>query len=361
MPAAPAPASAADPLGKGIGVARGQAMIGEERHDVVVLIPVFNDWVACGMLLEGLDSAMAEAGRRVSVLLVDDGSTLDSAALRTPAAPRALDSVDVLLLRRNLGHQRAIGVGLAWIHENRPCDAVVVMDADGEDDPRVVPQLLERCGRDAQRRIVFAERRRRSEGAVFKVFYLIFKIVHRLLTGLAIRVGNFSVVPYERIGALTTLPDLWSHYAAAVFVSRIPYATVPSDRAKRLGGSSSMNFPSLVNHGLSAIAVFSEVVSVRVLIATLGGVLVTVVAMLLVLGIRIFTDLAIPGWATFAMGLLLLLLVQGIFFALLFSFTVLGNRKAANVLLARDHPHFVAGVVRLPAGTPATASKAAGA
>lgn len=305
----------------------------------VILIPVYNDWAAAARVVAGLRDSLAGAAAATTVLLVDDGSS--------QPAPSALDSaaefaaVEILTLRRNLGHQRAIGVALAWIEQHRPCDAIVVMDGDGEDDPADVPRLLAAWAERGRQVIVFAERTRRSEGLVFRMSYMLFKIVHRVLTGLGVRVGNFSVMPYGRLRALTTVPDLWNHYAAAVFISRLPFTAIPTVRARRLAGRSSMNFPALVSHGLSAISVFSEIVSVRVLLASVACIALALLGIMGVVAIRLFTDMAIPGWATFTTGLLLMLLVQSIGFAILFSFTVLANRKSASVILARDFELFV--------------------
>jgi hypothetical protein len=321
-------------------------------HDapgVVVAIPIFNDWEAAAQVAVRVTRELSHAGVSPTILLVDDGSTLPA-----PASIPGAD-VEILRLQRNLGHQRAIGVALAWIARYRPCDAVVVMDGDGEDDPADVPRLLRRWDESGRRTVVFAERTRRSEGAVFRASYIAFRIVHRVLTGLRVRVGNFSVIPYERLAALATVPDLWNHYAAAVFVSRLPFTALSTVRARRIAGRSSMRFPTLVSHGLSAIAVFSEVVSVRVLLATLVCIAGTVLGVVAVFAIRLFTDMAVPGWATFTTGLLLLLLVQSIMFSILFSFTVLANRKSASVILARDYPLFVDRVEPLPADRTAPA------
>jgi hypothetical protein len=316
----------------------------EYSSRVIVLIPIYNDWVAASRVVGQVERALVAEGSRPSFLLVDDGSSTSVPGDLLPGPESGTSDIEVLSLKRNLGHQRAIGVGLAWIEKHRPCHAVVIMDGDGEDDPTDVPRLMGQWHESGRRTIVFAARTRRSEGAVFRVSYVAFRVVHRILTGLPVRVGNFSVIPYDRLRALITVPDLWSHYAAAVFVSRLPFTTVPTVRAKRLTGISSMNFPALVSHGVSAIAVFSEVVSVRVLLAMLGCVAIAAVGIMAVIAIRAFTDLAIPGWATFTTGLLLMLLLQSIMFALLFSFTVLGNRKSASLILARDFELFVDGV-----------------
>ena len=79
---------------------------------------------------------------------------------------RAIGRVEVLHLRRNLGHQRAIAIGLAFVEAERPrCRAVVLMDSDGEDAPEDVPRLVARCEQEGRRKIVFAERTKRSESA----------------------------------------------------------------------------------------------------------------------------------------------------------------------------------------------------
>src|SRR5206468_7946640 len=114
--------------------------------------------------------------------------------------------------------------------------------------------------------IVFAERTRRSESLLFTFFYHIYRLLHFLLTGRAIRVGNFSIVPYSLLGGIVVDTNLWNHYAASVWMSRARRTTIPSVRGKRIQGSSKLDFTCLVVHGLSAIACYSEVISVRLLL-----------------------------------------------------------------------------------------------
>jgi len=60
-------------------------------------------------------------------------------------------------------------------------------------------------------------------------------------------------------------------------------------------------------------------------------------------GVRWFTDLAVPGWATFTVGLLLVLVVQLLSFATLFAFLIASRRSSLNFLLTRDAPYFILG------------------
>jgi hypothetical protein len=141
------------------------------------------------------------------------------------------------------------------------------MDADGEDRPEDAAALVARCREQDNDRIIFAERTRRSESSLFQAFYRTYQLLHWLLTGIRVRVGNFSVVPALHLPALVTLPALWNHYAAAVFQARLPRHLVPTKRGSRYSGKSKMNFVSLIIHGLQALSVFIEVVAVRLLIA----------------------------------------------------------------------------------------------
>src|SRR5262249_32599838 len=147
--------------------------------------------------------------------------------------------------------------------------------------------------------IVFAKRVKRSETKIFRIFYSLYKTLYYLLTSHSESIGNFSVIPACRLCSLVVVSELWNHYAAAVLKSRQPYALVPTQRAKRLEGRPQMNFVQLAIHGLSAMSVYGDVIGARLLVATFVLIFITMVALACVVSIRLFTNLAIPGWATF--------------------------------------------------------------
>jgi len=227
-----------------------------------------------------------------------------------------------------------------------------VMDGDGEDAPADVPRLLNRAATEGDRAVVFAERVRRSESWRFRVGYHTYRVIHRLLTGHKVRVGNFSVVPHGLLNRLVIQADLWNHYAATVYKSRTPYVLEPCPRAKRLQGQSRMNYLALVVHGLSAIAVFADRVGVRLLAANVLLIAAVLAAMLAVVGVRFGTDLAVPVWATTAFGHLTNLLFTGIGLSIAFLFIILGSRSSAGFLPIRDFQYYVAEVVTLSPEAP---------
>ena len=313
---------------------------------LVILMPVYNDWDAAGVLLEQIDSTLAGHNVRPLILLIDDGSAtpVPDHLVRKPLPH--ISAIDVLRLRRNLGHQRAIAIGLTYIFQKIPCDAVVVMDSDGEDRPEDVPRLMDEFHSAGGEKIIFAQRTKRMDTLLFRICYRCYQILHRALTGLGVQVGNFSIIPFRYLSALVVSPELWNHYAAAAFKLGLPVGLLAAPRGVRLSGKSKMNFISLLVHGLSAISVFGEVVGTRTLIVASGlsalliGVIATVVA------IRLFTDLAVPGWATYTIGLLLVLFVLILSTTSNFLLFVLGSRNMASFIPLRDCSLFIHDIKR---------------
>jgi polyisoprenyl-phosphate glycosyltransferase len=330
------------------------------RRRLAVLIPVLDEWKCVALVIQALSQSLAPLDWEVSVLLVDDGSIAAPPPDLVSSDMSALGRIEILRLRRNLGHQRAIAIGLAFLEARREHDAVVIMDGDGEDSPADVPKLLSRFDQLDGRRVVFAARLKRSEGITFRLGYFAYRILHRALTGLPVRVGNFSILPAGAVSQLVAVSDLWNHYAASVFKARIPCDLIPLARVPRLSGTSTMSYTALIAHGLSAISVFGERVGVRGMILAGIMLLLTTGALGAVVMIRILTDWAIPGWASLLGGMLAVLTVQLLASVTIFSFVVLASRDSLSFLPSRDYAHFVQGIVRIDAGERSSTTLPAG-
>jgi len=308
-------------------------------------MPLRDDWPSAAELIRRLDKAISSDACTMEIILVDDGSVQRCDRNDFQAGFSVVRAIRTLRLRRNLGHQRAIAIGLAHVQQTANCDAVVVMDADGEDTPGGVTQLLRAYSDIHGSKAIFAERSRRLESLVFRSFYHLYKFLHRCLTGISVRVGNFSVLPFPYLNTLVVMSELWNHYAAAVFRSELPFTMIPIPRGTRIAGTPRMNFVGLVSHGLSAVSVFGDIVGVRLLIGSLAGCLLAGLAMVLVAIIRLFTNWAIPGWASYATGTLAIIMIQLITIATSFTFFMLSNRTNLGFVPLRDYSLFVEGVV----------------
>ena len=308
---------------------------------LALVTPVYQDWESLALLLAELARVGREAGLRFHVVAVNDSPTPAPAVPLDAATGAIIEHLTVLDLVRNLGHQRAIAVGLAYVAQHVPELPVVVMDADGEDQPADVARLCQHAAAAPTGGIVFAERQRRTEGPVFRVCYLLYKLLFRVLTGVQVRGGNFTLVPRAQLEALVHCSELWNHYAAAIVKSRLPYSAVPTQRGQRYRGQSRMGFVSLIAHGLSAISVFAEVAGIRMLVAALALAAVAGAGIAATVGVKFGTTLAIPGWATYTTGLLAIILLQSVSLMFVFVFLVLAGRNAATFLPLPDALRFI--------------------
>lgn len=273
-------------------------------HKLIVVTPVYEDVEASSRLFLELAAQFKED---VFVVAVDDGSVrqpLEIASLERPG----LDGV-IVRLRRNVGHQRAISIGLGFVSEHvQAHQTVVVMDSDGEDLPSTIPTLLATMVSD-EVDVVVAQRKSRVETLRFKLFYAVYKRFFKLMTGRAISFGNFMAIKSRAVKRLVVMQELPIHVAGAVLASKLRTGACAIDRGPRYAGQSKMNFVGLVLHGFKGLMVFAEDVLVRVGIAcaliagmSMAGILAAVFLKLI--------GFSTPGWFSVALGILLLMLLQ---------------------------------------------------
>lgn len=308
---------------------------------IVILIPVFEDWASVTLLLRRLNELLETRAIGVDVLLVNDGSRAPVPAELARCPWFTCGVVRILHLHRNLGHQTAIAIGLAYLDGQVSCDGVLIMDGDGEDSPADALRLIDAFEHQAEPAIIFAERTVRSEGTVFRAGYLAYRLVHRLLTGRRIRFGNFCIIPVRALPSLVRVPELWVHFAAAVIRSRLPYQSIPTRRSRRLAGESKMNLTSLTLHAIRAFAVCSDVIATRVLLGSLACLAACCGLLGAVATIRLTTTWALPGWSSTIAGLLVLLLFQVVGVAAQFALYVASSAASAPVLPCREAWDFI--------------------
>jgi hypothetical protein len=244
-----------------------------------------------------------------------------------------------LKLRRNVGHQRAIALGLGYVSEHvQPHQRVVVMDSDGEDLPSTILSLLQGLKSD-QVDVVVAQRKSRVESLRFKAFYAVYKRFFSLMTGRSISFGNFMAMKPKALKRLAIMQEASIHVAAAVLASKLRTGTCALDRGPRYAGQSKMNFVGLALHGFKALMVFAEDVLVRV------GIACTAIATLSVLGAAAAVILKIlgystPGWFSVALGILILMFLQTGALALM-TLMLTGVVRGGTVATTTTHREFI--------------------
>jgi hypothetical protein len=276
------------------------------EQKIVIVVPVFNDGPSLVELTRRLGVALGDRWADTALVVVDDGSF--------PAIDeKFLDSLNgtatgcIVTLTRNVGHQRALAMGISYAVDGALADTLVAMDSDGEDDPADVPRLLAAIDEHPSA-IVVAERTKRSESLAFRVCYGLYRLMFALLTGRRIRFGNFMGLPLLAARRIANMGELWLSLPATILLSRVPIISVPTERGVRFHGKSKMNFVSLVVHGLRAMAVFVEHVLTRIILGALALLSLCILASAIAI-VQKFIGMATPGWVTTVVGLSLVILV----------------------------------------------------
>ena len=227
---------------------------------IKILIPIYNDWQSADKLINKIDNLVKEINHEFSVVIVNDGSTENK-----PDGfgySENLNSLKILNIKNNMGHARCIATGLKHIFQNDEFDYIIPMDGDGEDRPEEIKIFIDNLSYNPDTTIV-GERVKRSEGIVFKLSYIIHKLITFIFTGKSIKFGNYTFLPKKTVEKLINDKSTWSSFSGALSKLEKNLATIPSERGARYFGPSKMNFLNLVKHSLSIIAVFKASVIIR--------------------------------------------------------------------------------------------------
>lgn len=295
-----------------------------DKRKIICLTPVYNDWESFAILTARIAGVFASTpGWHAEIVAVNDGSTEENDQQTQENVP-----IEIVTLKQNVGHQRAIAIGLQYINaEKSGYDYVVVLDSDGEDRPEDLMTLVSKCELHNGKKIVFAQRKKRTESWLFKTGYFFYKSLFYWLTGQKINFGNFSCIPIKLMKRIAILDNLWNHYSGSVIQSKTPFDKVLLNRGTRYAGQSKMNFTSLVLHGLSSISVYFDFLSVRILKLSLLGVGFCFVSVLGVLYVKFFTDSSIPGWTSSLILIISSIILQLFSVTLIVLLLQLSSRK----------------------------------
>ncbi len=290
-----------------------------------VVTPVFEDGASFTRLCREL--AAVEAGASLEIVAVDDGSLNEPPQIDAIADAGLRGSI--IRLKRNVGHQIAISVGLVEAARETRYAGAVVMDSDGEDRPEDVPRLIAAItpGCDA----AAARRGRRTESLPFRAFYRLYRWFFRLLTGHQIHFGNFCALERKALLRLTAMQETRIHVAAALLKSRVRQVQIRCDRGRRYRGQSRMKFYDLALHAIRAVSVFDDAVLTRMGAACAGAAVSGVLIFLAGLMLKL-TGHVTPGWLTLVISFLILVFLQtGLLSLMALIMNAIGYRSPADL------------------------------
>ncbi len=272
---------------------RGKNMTKTIRPQLEIILPVFNEQEVIPSLVNELDQVLEPLRKHFSInfLFVNDGSTDQTFGILMELADRRTD-IRVVNLLHNFGHSAAVQAGLDHFEGN----LCILMDADMQDSPNVIPEMVDKWKRGAK--TVVVERGERSENNrwAFRLFY---KLYHRLARQMpSLDFGTFSLLDASTVERLKKLSEQSRYFPGLVAYASGPLASVKAARRPRGAGNSRVGMGGLVSLAITACLSFSHL---PIRMVSLLGIISSFVALAFgcgIIAVKIFTVRAIPGWAS---------------------------------------------------------------
>jgi polyisoprenyl-phosphate glycosyltransferase len=316
---------------------------------LTIVIPVLNEAETLPPLLARLRSVLR--GINWEVIFVDDGSTDETVHI---VAREAQEDSRISLIRfsRNFGHQAAVTAGLDFANG----DAVVVMDADLQDPPELLPRMLDLFEQGYD--VVSPQRVSRESESLFKRSTA--KLFYRLVSHLADHrltpeVGDFRLFSRRAVLAIRSLREQHRYMRGLAAWLGLREAFVPFERPSRAAGHTKYSLLKMIRFAWTGISSFSAF-PLRVSI-TIGCFLSLIgfAYLLRVLYLALWTTTLVPGWAS-------VVALQCIFSGvILLALGAIGDYVARTYEESKNRPLYVvteAFNVPLPARSPEALKRA---
>lgn len=245
-----------------------------EPPDISVVIPMFNEEGNLVPLLAELVPALESIGT-YEVVFIDDCSTDRSREI--VLEQRAINpNVKLVELARNFGHQGALSAGF----DHAIGKAVVLMDADLQDPPSVLPEMAARWREGYE--VVYAVREKRKEGPILRAsFYVFYRLLQRISEiELPLDSGDFCLMDRKVVDAIRDLPEANRFLRGLRGWVGFRQIGVTYERAARLTGETKYSIRSRVRFAIDGLLSFSDV---PLRLASFAGFLTTLAAVLYLL------------------------------------------------------------------------------
>jgi dolichol-phosphate mannosyltransferase len=275
------------------------------RPEISVVVPVYNEQENLPELYRRLVSVLDGVAAPYELIFVDDGSR-DNTRQMLHAYAAADRRVVVVELARNFGHQVAISAGL----DHALGDGVIVMDADLQDPPEVLPQFIERWreGHD----VVYAVRAQRKENWLMRTAYRIFYRMLKRIAAIQIPLdaGDFCIMDRRVVELLTAMPERNRFVRGIRSWVGLDQVGLPYERHGRYAGQPKYTISRLIFLALDGLVSFSFV---PLRIITVAGFIVSGVSILLAIAYtiqRLTIGLSPPGFASLIVAVFFLSGIQ---------------------------------------------------
>jgi dolichol-phosphate mannosyltransferase len=278
-----------------------------------VVVPCYNEEQVIEVTHERLSSALEAITTDYEIIYVDDGSRDRSAEL-LHAIQKSSPKVRFIRLSRNFGHQIAVTAGI----EYATGQAIVLIDADLQDPPEVIAQMVERWREGYH--VVYGQRADRAGETRFKLWTA--RAFYRLINSLSevpipLDTGDFRLMDRTVVDALSRMRE--KHRMLRAMTSWVGFRQValPYARSERFAGESKYPLRKMLALALDGIVSFSAVPLKLVTLVGLAFSALSMIGIIYAVAQRLWTDNWVPGWTILFIAVLLIGGLQFIFLGLM--------------------------------------------
>ncbi len=297
---------------------------------ISIVLPVFCEAENIGALLAEIKDKIGGIAIDYEFVLVDDGST-DSTWAAIEKLSKEFSTLRAARLSRNFGKELALSAGI----EMARGDAVIVMDADGQHPPSLLPEMI-KMWREADVEIVEAVKTHRGTETVFnKISAGVFYTLWNKMSGFELRgASDFKLLDRRAVDAYLSMPERHVFFRGMTAWLGFRTAQLPFEVAERKGGRSGWSLLKRVRLAVDGISGFS---SVPLQLVTMAGIIFLFFAIIFAIQtlIRQFSGHSASGFPT----VILLLLIIGSF--LMISLGVIGEYVAKIYDEVKGRPRYV--------------------
>jgi len=267
-----------------------------------IVVPAFNEQDNLPLLHARLTSVLERLGADYEIILVDDGSSDGTLPVIRALAARD-PHVRYVSFARNFGHEMASTAGL----DRAAGDVVILMDADLQDPPELIPELIDQWERGFD--VVYAQRRKRDGESLFKrlTAWCFYRVLNAAVpTGIPVDTGDFRLMDRRVVSAFRKMRERSRFVRGMVAWIGHRQTAVQFDRPARHSGEGKYNVVKLALLSLDALMSFS---THPLRVAALLGLLTMTGALIAGLAVvihKLFFGLSIEGYALIASGIFFL-------------------------------------------------------
>lgn len=298
---------------------------------ISIVVPAYNEIENLPELYKQLSEVFSNLSVQMELLVIDDASS-DGTLAWLREMSRLDQRVRFVSFSRNFGHQAAVTAGL----QHATGEALVVMDADLQDPPQLIPEMIQKWSEGYQ--IVVGRRIQREADPLGKrVFaWTYYRVLARLSnTHIPVDSGDFCLMDRIVVNTLNSLPERNRYVRGLRAWVGFRYADLPFTRQRRLSGKPKYNFLRSLGLAIDGLVSFSWS---PMRLATCMGVATGILALVLVAFIiywRFFTDAPLVGYAIILTVFLFMGSVQ------LLSFGIMGEYIGRIYDEVKGRPHYV--------------------